>query len=250
MLKAGSVSYIIIFRKTCKGPPAAGTFTGRPVSKCKTGGFQHCQEWLPVNETRLLVKRAQKNDLSAFEELVVLYQNKVYTLCVRLAGNHADAQDIAQEAFINAYRALGSFRNEADFGTWLHRITVNAWLNFKRKESGRQPVSLDETRFDESGSAMQREVAAQDGDPLQELEEKEFRGLVRTALNGLTEEHRAVLVLREIEGYSYEEVAQMLGCSLGTVKSRLNRAREVMRRRMIALARETGESLPAEWERR
>jgi RNA polymerase sigma-70 factor (ECF subfamily) len=203
-----------------------------------------------VNETRLLVKRAQKNDLSAFEELVVLYQNKVYTLCVRLAGNHADAQDIAQEAFINAYRALGSFRNEADFGTWLHRITVNAWLNFKRKESGRQPVSLDETRFDESGSAMQREVAAQDGDPLQELEEKEFRGLVRTALNGLTEEHRAVLVLREIEGYSYEEVAQMLGCSLGTVKSRLNRAREVMRRRMIALARETGESLPAEWERR
>jgi RNA polymerase sigma-70 factor (ECF subfamily) len=216
----------------------------------KTGGFQNCQEWPPVNDTRLLVKRAQKNDLAAFEELVVLYQNKVYTLCVRLAGNHADAQDIAQEAFINAYRALGSFRNEADFGTWLHRITVNAWLNFQRKNSGRQPVSLDETHLDESGSVMQREVAALDGDPLQELEEKEFRGLVRAVLNDLTEEHRAVLVLREIEGYSYEEVAQMLGCSLGTVKSRLNRAREVMRRRMIALARETGESLPAEWERR
>jgi RNA polymerase sigma-70 factor (ECF subfamily) len=203
-----------------------------------------------VNETRLLVKRAQKNDLAAFEELVVLYQHKVYTLGVRLAGNHADAQDIAQEAFIKAYRALGSFRNEADFGTWLHRITVNAWLNFKRKDSGRQPLSLDETLVDESGSVMRREVAAPDGGPLQELEEKEFRGLVRAALDNLTEEHRAVLVLREIEGYSYEETARMLGCSLGTVKSRLNRAREAMRRRMIELAKAAGESIPGDWEKR
>jgi RNA polymerase sigma-70 factor (ECF subfamily) len=203
-----------------------------------------------VNDTRLLVKRAQKNDLAAFEELVALYQNKVYTHCVRLAGNHADAQDIAQEAFIKAYRALGSFRNEADFGTWLHRITVNSWLNFKRKDSGRLPLSLDEVYQDESGSVMQREAAAANGDPLQKLEEKEFRALVRTALNELTEEHRAVLVLRDIEGYSYEEAARMLGCSLGTVKSRLNRAREVMRRRMIELAKDAGESIPGGWEKR
>ncbi|MFX4262642.1 sigma-70 family RNA polymerase sigma factor [Pelotomaculum propionicicum] len=204
---------------------------------------------LPLYNTRLLVKRAQKNDLAAFEELLGLYQNKVYTLCVRLAGNHADAQDIAQEAFIKAYRSLGSFRNEADFGTWLHRIAVNVWLNFRRKNSGRQTLFLDEPYPDESGS-MHREVASTDGDPLRELEEKEFRGLVRTALDDLTEEHRAVLVLREVEGYSYEEVSRMLDCSLGTVKSRLSRAREMMRRRMVELAKDSGESFSGDRERR
>ncbi|MCL6639370.1 MAG: sigma-70 family RNA polymerase sigma factor [Firmicutes bacterium] len=198
-----------------------------------------------MDHTRLLVKKAQNNDLSAFEELVRLYQNKVYALCTNLTGNRDDAQDLAQEAFIRAYRAMGSFRNEADFGTWLHRITVNVWLNLKRKNNGQPPVSLDEPYRGDDGGEVRREVAAEDGDPLQALEEKEFRGLVRAALDSLSEEHRAVLVLREIEGYSYEEVSRMLGCSLGTVKSRLSRAREAMKRRMTELARENGESLPA-----
>lgn len=202
-----------------------------------------------MDNTRLLVKKAQNNDLSAFEELVRLFQNKIFTLCVRLAGNHADAQDIAQEAFIKAYRALGSFRNESDFGTWLHRITVNVWLNFRRKNGGRATISLDDPYVGESGDEIHREVACSDSDPLRELEEKEFRHLVRAALDGLSDEHRAVLVLREIEGYSYEEVSRMMGCTLGTVKSRLSRAREVMRRKMIDLAREAGEAFPAGKER-
>ncbi len=204
-----------------------------------------------MNDTRTLVKKAQNKDLLAFEELVRLYQNKVYAQCVRLAGNHADAQDLAQEAFLRAYRALGSFRNEADFGTWLHRITLNVWFNFKRQNSTRQVVvSLDEPYLGVDGVEMRREAAAGDGDPLQALEENEFRGLVRTALGSLSDEHREVLVLRDIEGYSYEEVSQLLGCSLGTVKSRLNRAREVMRRKMTDLAREAGEAIPAGRERR
>lgn len=195
-----------------------------------------------MDDIKMLVKKAQNNDLSAFEELVCLFQNRIFSLCLRLAGNHADAQDLAQEAFIRAYRALGSFRNEADFGTWLHRITVNVWLNLRRKNSGRQAVVyLDEPYTDGDGSVIQREIAVGDSDPLQLLEEKEYRGLVRTALGTLSEEHRSVLVLREIEGYSYEEVSRMLNCSLGTVKSRLSRARDVMRRRMTDLARETGE---------
>lgn len=204
-----------------------------------------------MDNTRILVKKAQNNDLSAFEELVRLFQNRIYTLCVRLAGNHADAQDLAQEAFIRAYRALGSFRNESDFGTWLHRITVNVWLNFRRKNSVQQTVIyLDEPYTDGDGGEIRREVEAGDGDPLQLLEQDEFRGLIRAALDSLSDEHRAVLVLREIEGYSYEEVSRMLGCSLGTVKSRLSRAREVMRRTMTVMAREAGEILPAGSERR
>lgn len=203
-----------------------------------------------MDDTVLLVKRAQNNDIDAFERLVHIYQNKVYALCVHLAGNVADAQDLAQEALIRAYKSLGSFRNEADFGTWLHRITVNVWLNFRRKNSGRVTLSLDDPYVGDSGGEVRREVADSDGDPLLKLEEKEFRALVRAALDDLSGEHRAVLVLREIEGYSYEEVSRMLGCSLGTVKSRLSRAREMMRRRMIDLARQAGEGLPAEWERR
>lgn len=204
-----------------------------------------------MNDTRALVRKAQNNDLSSFEELVRLYQNRVYALCVQLAGNHNDAQDLAQEAFIRAYRSLGGFRNEADFGTWMHRIAVNIWLNSRRKNNARQAILyLDEPYQDGDGGEVRREIAAEDGDPLQLLEEKEYRGLVRAALGELSEEHRAVLVLREIEGYSYEEVSQMLGCSLGTVKSRLSRAREAMRRRITDLAREAGEALPAGKERR
>lgn len=203
-----------------------------------------------MEDTVLLVKRAQKNDINAFERLVHIYQNKVYALCVHLTGNSADAQDLAQEALLRAYKSLDSFRNEADFGTWLHRITVNVWLNFRRKNSGRVTVSLDDPHVKDDGSEIRRELAAADGDPLLELEDKEFRGLVRAALDKLSGEHRAVLVLREIEGYSYEEVSRMLGCSLGTVKSRLSRAREMMRRRMTDLAREAGEGFLEELERR
>jgi len=195
-----------------------------------------------VHDPKTLVIKAQSNDLGAFEELVNLYQNKVYGLCLHLTGNPDDAQDLAQEAFIRAYKALGRFRNEADFGTWIHRITVNVWLNLQRKNNGRKPVSLDEPYPSDKSGGLQREVAALDGDPLQALEEKEFRGLVRTTLQSLSEEHRAVLVLREIEGYSYEEVSRMLNCSLGTVKSRLSRAREAMRREMTKRSREAGEA--------
>jgi RNA polymerase sigma-70 factor (ECF subfamily) len=203
-----------------------------------------------VHDPKTLVLKAQSNDLGAFEELVNLYQNKVYGLCLHLTGNPDDAQDLAQEAFIRAYKALGRFRNEADFGTWIHRITVNVWLNLQRKNNGRKPVSLDEPYPSDKSGGLQREVAALDGDPLQALEEKEFRGLVRTTLQSLSEEHRAVLVLREIQGYSYEEVSRMLNCSLGTVKSRLSRAREAMRREMTKRSREAGEALPAAGESR
>lgn len=202
-----------------------------------------------MHDTRALVKKAQLNDLHAFDELVRLYQKKVYNLCYHFTGNHDDAQDLAQEAFIRAYKALGSFRNEADFGTWLHRITLNVWLNIKRKNT-RQTVSLDEPYDSDNGSSIQREVAASSGDPLEALEEKEFRGLVRSALNTLSGEHRAVLVLREIEGYSYEEIANLLGCSLGTVKSRISRAREVLRRAMMELGQQAKEDVAATRERR
>ena len=187
-------------------------------------------------ETGVLVTRAKAHDMAAFEELVRAYQNKIYGLCRQLTGNGHEAEDLAQEAFIRAYRAIGTFRSEADFGTWLHRITVNVWLNSRRKRSGEQAiVSLDESYREEDGGGLRHNVPDYSSDPQVALESEELRDQVRKALLALSEEHRAVLVLREMEGYSYEEVAAMLGCTLGTVKSRLSRARMAMKHKIMEM---------------
>lgn len=192
-----------------------------------------------MDNVKQLITRSLDNDLDAFEQLVNLYQNRVYLLSYQLAGNHADAQDLAQEVFIRAFGALKGFRNEADFGTWLHRINVNLWLNMKRKQNSKTVVSLDEPLQTAEGEVY-RELAATEGDPEQSLENNEFSRLVRLALRKLSREYQAVIVLREIEGYSYEEVAVILNCSIGTVKSRLNRARQMLRRKVSAIAEEAG----------
>ena len=175
-----------------------------------------------------LVKKAKNRDLQAFEKLVEAYQKRVFALCVQLTGNQDDAQDLAQEVFIQAFASITNFRQESDLGTWLHRIAVNKWINITRKQKKAQLVYLDAPVKTGDGEA-QREVAATEGNPQEFVEEKEFHARVRRALGRLTYEHRAVLVLREIQGYSYEEIAGILDCSVGTVRSRLNRARKAMK---------------------
>lgn len=183
-------------------------------------------------DVRLLIRQAQAGDKKAFEELVIIYQDKVYTLSYYLAGNHSDAQDLAQEVFLKAYSSLRSFRLESDLGTWLHRITVNTWSNMRRSRN--QVLSLDDPLQTEDGE-MDRPLA--DGDPTSDpavaLEEKEVQVMVQHAIRSLPEEYRAVLVLREMEGYTYEEIAGIMGCSLGTVKSRLNRARRALKEKIL-----------------
>lgn len=190
-------------------------------------------------DTQTLIRRAQAGDVRAFEELVILYEEKIYTLSFYLAGNHADAQDLAQEVFVKAYQGLKSFRQEADLGTWLHRITVNLWLNMQRRQKASETFSLDDPIRTFEGE-ITRVVAAADpaGDPAEALEGKELQRLVQKALLNLPEEFRTVLVLREMEGYSYEEIAAIMECSLGTVKSRLNRARQAIREKIEAELRE------------
>ncbi|MCL2336734.1 MAG: sigma-70 family RNA polymerase sigma factor [Firmicutes bacterium] len=186
-----------------------------------------------MDQIKLLVDKAKKGDPEAFEQLVITYQDRVYRLCYQLTGNYADAQDLSQNVFIKAYRALPNFRNEADLGTWLHRITVNLFINEKRK---RKPdVYLDSPVQTDEGS-MSRLAVSNDAGPEEIYEQKEFHNLVRSALEELSPEHRTVLVLREIEGYSYDEIAAMLNCSLGTIKSRINRGRQSLKAKIIQLA--------------
>lgn len=188
-----------------------------------------------MDRIRELVKKAQHNDLGAFEELVSLYKDRIYGQCYQLTNNTADAQDLAQEVFIRAYTGLASFRNEADFGTWLHRIAVNQWINFQRKQRRNNVVSLD-TPIQTSEGEMMREVAVTAEDPQEIYEQMELQGFVRKALGQLSSEHRTVLVLRELQGYSYDEIASVVGCTLGTVKSRINRARQALKEMVSALS--------------
>ena len=170
-------------------------------------------------DSGLLIRQAQAGDLRAFEELVVIYQDKIVTLSYYLTGNQADAQDLAQEVFMRAYTKIGSFRQEADLGTWLHRIAVNTWSNMQRRQKFSNLLSLDDPVQTEEGE-FTRTVASNDpeGDPEGAFEGKELQESVRQALRSLPEEYRIVLVLREIEEYSYDEIAKITGCSLGTVK--------------------------------
>ena len=187
-----------------------------------------------------LVEKAGRGDLRAFEELLVYYQDRVFSHCLRLTANSDDAQDLAQEVFIRAYRSIKSFRGEADFGTWLHRITVNSWINSQRKNKKLVFFSLDEPVNTPDGEVL-REMAASEDSPLEAMERQELSAAVRTALDRLAPEYRTVLVLREMEGYSYEEIAQILDCSPGTVKSRISRGRRDIRKEIIKLGCEWDE---------
>lgn len=173
-----------------------------------------------------------------FEKIVLAYQDRVYALSYQLTGNHADAQDLAQEVFVRAYLNLERFRFEADLGTWLHRITVNVYLNSRRKnKKDNIAYSLDEPLLTEEGE-VSRELAATGSDPQEVLDAKERQLYIRQALEELPPEFRAVLVLREFQGLNYEEIARVLGCSLGTVKSRLSRARQALKEKVAQLEAE------------
>lgn len=192
-------------------------------------------------DVKTLVAQAQQGDVQAFEKLVLAYQDRLYGLCYRLAGNHADAQDLAQETFVRAYRALDRFRQEADFGTYLHRIAVNLWLNHRKRSQA--VLSLDDPVPTGEGE-LSRQVADNNRQPEQVVEDGELKDLVWQALGTLGREHRAVLVLREMETLSYEEIAAALGVAPGTVKSRLSRARNALKKALYHLAKQRGLELP------
>lgn len=173
-----------------------------------------------------LVERAQRGDKRAFELLVNKYHRKLGRLLSRMVRDAAEVEDITQEAFIKAYRALPGFRGESAFYTWLYRIAVNTAKNYLVAHK-RQPVSSDVLAEDaenfEDGELL-RDIATPDA----ELQTKQIAQAVNEAVEALPEELRTAITLREIEGMSYEEIAQMMGCPIGTVRSRIFRAREAI----------------------
>jgi RNA polymerase sigma-70 factor (ECF subfamily) len=180
---------------------------------------------------QVLVERAQRGDKRAFELLVIKYQRKLGRLLSRLIRDPAEVEDVTQEAFVKAYRALGSFRGDSAFYTWLYRIGINTAKNYLVALGRRAPTS---TPFDSEDAET-----FDDGDQLRdnntpeaELMSKQIARTVNESMEALPEELRTAITLREIEGLSYEEIATVMACPIGTVRSRIFRAREAIAERL------------------
>lgn len=183
----------------------------------------------------LLVERVQAGDQAAFGLLVAKYQRKLLRLVMRLVRDPAEAEDITQEAFIKAYRALPNFRGESAFYTWLYRIGVNTAKNWLLAQGRRMPTFSELEDGEDEGSGPAGEQRHDEETPERLLLSKEIGETVHAAMEALPEELRTAITLREIEGLSYEEIAQVMDCPIGTVRSRIFRAREAIAARLRPL---------------
>jgi RNA polymerase sigma-70 factor, ECF subfamily len=173
-----------------------------------------------------LVARVQKGDRAAFDLLVRKYQHKVAKLVSRYVRDRSEVEDVAQEAFIKAYRAIGGFRGESAFYTWLYRIAVNTAKNYLDSQGRRPPstdMEVDGAELIESGESLRDQAT-----PERRLLTDEIAETVNRAIESLPDDLRTAITLREIEGLSYEEIAQAMDCPIGTVRSRIFRAREAI----------------------
>lgn len=188
------------------------------------------------NETdtdKQLVARVQKGDKRAFDLLVIKYQHKVAAIVSRYIYDREEVKDIVQEAFIKAYRAIGSFRGDSQFYTWLYRIAVNTAKNFLVSRSRRPPASDVEVADAEyfSGADKLRDVASPENLAFRD----ELQEVVDNAIQALPEDLRTAVTLRELDGLSYEDIASVMDCPVGTVRSRIFRAREAIDKQVKAL---------------
>jgi len=178
----------------------------------------------PVDEM-VLVKRARQGDLEAYDELVRRYQERIYATIYHMTSNHEDANDLAQEAFIKGYQALKSFKGGSSFYTWVYRIAVNKTINFLKQRKNRSQLSLDDIDFnaehDPDLVALISEKTPRREINLAELQEK-----LNSAMQKLSQPHRLVVTLHDVQGLSHEEIAKIMDCNIGTVRSRLFYARQ------------------------
>ena len=175
-------------------------------------------------EEAQFILRVQNGDRASFEKLVIENQKRVYNLALRMVGNVDDAFDMSQEAFIKAYNSIGSFRGESRFSVWLYRLTTNVCLDFLYSQARRRQSSL--TYLDDMEEGKELEIPDERSSPETIMEQKELRETLERGIDKLPPDYRAILLLREIEGFSYNEIADTLSLEEGTVKSRIFRARK------------------------
>ena len=177
-------------------------------------------------EESQLIRRATEGDASAFNTLLGQHERRMYAVALRMCGNAEDAQDCLQEAMLRVYRAISGFKGQSSFATWVYRITMNTCLDELRKRKNRPGTSLD--NLVDSGWSPTDE----DDTPERHALRGEVRSSLQAFIRELPEDMRAAIVLRDIEGYAYEEIAQMLDTNVGTIKSRISRGREKLREKI------------------
>lgn len=185
-----------------------------------------------------LIQAGRDGDAAALGQLVRRYQDRVFNLCLRMCGSREDAEDHTQEAFVRAIQSLDKFAERSRFYTWVFRIAVNLVVSAKRKTDRRATFSLDAPRRrgdGDDGESRSAQLAADDSPPDQRMENQERNRQVMAAMSAIDDEHRTVLVLRDVESLSYDEIADILDVPTGTVKSRLHRARLALRERLLPL---------------
>ena len=175
-----------------------------------------------------LINAFKEGDQTAFQDLVLKYEQRVYNHCLRMVGDDVESYDLTQEVFIKVFRKIKNYEHAYSFYTWLYRITVNCCIDFLRKKKRTvQGISLTAANTTEGIEAgRDHDIPDQSFLPDAYLENLELSDVLKEAIGGLSEKLRVIVILKEVEGFSYEEIADILGCSRGTVKSRLFRARE------------------------
>lgn len=185
------------------------------------------------DDDQALVARAQAGDQQAFQMLVQRYQRKVYGVAYGMLHSSEDAMDVVQEAFIRVHRYLERFKGSSSFFTWLYRITVNLCIDHIRREGKAQTVDYDDAMAHPEQQTGQLQPWSLDGNPARSMDRKELREAIDRALETLSANHRAVILMREVEGLSYAEMAEVMQCSKGTIMSRLFHARRRMQAALL-----------------
>lgn len=179
-----------------------------------------------MNVEKDLIRQAKKGDVNAFEELIAGHQKRVYNIVYRFFNNPEDAMDISQEVFIKVYTSLKNFKENSSFSTWLYRIAVNTCIDFSRKKE------IDTLPIKEELAGIEQKTISSPDLPEKVLEDKELKSVLEEAIKSLPESQKTCIILRDIQGFSYVEISEILSCSLGTIKSRINRGRQALREKL------------------
>ncbi len=182
-----------------------------------------------MEEEKVLIQRAQDGDVVAFENLIQEYQKRIFSIAYRMMQNQEDAADLTQEILLKLFKNLDKFRGNSKFSTWVYRVATNSCLDALKKAKRQTGYSLDKGIETEEGTLL-GEIPDKGPTPQEVAEKKAMIEAVRLGIAKLSKEHQRVMILREFEGLSYEEIAQILNCSVGTVKSRINRGRENLKK--------------------
>jgi RNA polymerase sigma factor (sigma-70 family) len=193
-----------------------------PVMDMEEEDSRHSQSKLTEKE---LVKRAQSGDLDCYDALVQLYRERVYAAVYGMTFNHEDANDLTQEAFIKAFRSLKSFKGVSSFYTWIYRIAINRTINFLKQRKNRRHLSLNDLDAKIENDPELVEFIS-DNTPLRDAKNSELKEKLNEALMRLSDSHRLVVILHDVQGYSHDQISELMDCNTGTVRSRLYYARQ------------------------